>query len=120
MKYGKKYCRHSPVLKEGPIQQTILEAINRDLDGKDALKSPITEAMVREFLTLPYFDLTMSSIDLRLKEPEGSFNSLFTMTINGNLEGFTAKSSMPSMRKIVVYLHNGQGTEQDIGYSYNE
>lgn len=66
--YGTKYCRSSPSLDEGPLQQAILAAINSAMSGKQVLIQEITEAMELELAPIPGNSMSLAGIDRRLAE----------------------------------------------------
>lgn len=66
--YGTKYCRSSPSLDEGPLQQAILAAINSAMSSKQVLIQEITEAMELELAPIPGNSMSLAGIDRRLAE----------------------------------------------------
>ncbi len=51
--YGTKYCHNSPALREKPLQDAILAAINTVMSQQDALMGQIEEAMRMEPIPFP-------------------------------------------------------------------
>lgn len=46
--YGTKYCHNSPTMREGTLQQAIMDAINSQMDTKENTVQLIAEAMEQE------------------------------------------------------------------------
>lgn len=66
--YGTKYCHNSPSMEEGPLQQTILAAINSAMRDKQELIQEITGAMKLELPPLPGVNMSIVEIESRLDE----------------------------------------------------
>ena len=74
--YGAKYCKHSETLEEKPLQQAILNAINRVMGSREELESQLLSAMEQELAPIPGETMSIADIDRTLEELEKQFNSL--------------------------------------------
>ena len=76
VEYGDRYCKDSPTMDEGPLQEAILAAINSVMGRKEELVERIAGAMRMEVAPT---DGTMSiaDIDRRIGELEQEFRALF-------------------------------------------
>ena len=85
--YGRKYCHDSPTLDEGPLQQAILDAINRSMSRKGDLIGQITGAMELELSPIPGVTMSLADLDRRLAELETQFQDLLAGGSRGQLSG---------------------------------
>ncbi len=65
--YGTKYCHNSPTLKEEPLQDAILAALNSAMSDKAKLMDEITKSLEIELAPKPSGELSMSDIDARIE-----------------------------------------------------
>lgn len=65
--YGKKYCHNSPTLKEKPLQDAILAALNSAMSDKAKLMAEITQSLEIELAPKPGGELSLSDIDTRIE-----------------------------------------------------
>ena len=70
--YGAKYCKHSETLEEKPLQQAILNAINRVMGSREELESQLLSAMEQELAPIPGETMSIADIDRTLEELESS------------------------------------------------
>lgn len=89
--YGRKYCHDSPTLDEEPLQQAILDAINRAMGRKENLIRQITGAMELELSLIPGVTMSLADIDRRLAELESQFQNLLAEAAEGNYQDYTAQ-----------------------------
>ena len=75
--YGTTYCRNSPTLDEGPLQEAILAAINSAMSQKEVLIGQITSAMRTELIPIPGGTMSLADIDRRLEALNQEFQRLF-------------------------------------------
>ena len=74
--YGSKYCKDSPTMEEGPLQQAILRALNSVMGPKEVLIERIGNA-IRQEMTPKMDDFqTLTEIDRSLEELQGRFQAL--------------------------------------------
>ena len=74
--YGTKYCHNSPTMREGSLQQAIMEAINSQMDTKENTVHLIAEAMEQELVTVSDSDVTLGAVKRRMHELEEEFANL--------------------------------------------
>lgn len=89
--YGRKYCYDSPTLDEEPLQQAILDAINRAMGRKENLIRQITGAMELELSLIPGVTMSLADIDRRLAELESQFQNLLAEAAEGSYQDYTAQ-----------------------------
>ena len=89
--YGRKYCHDSPTLDEGPLQQAILDAINRSMSRKGDLIGQITGAMELELSPIPGVTMSLADLDRRLAELETQFQDLLAEAAEGSYQDYTAQ-----------------------------
>jgi len=78
--YGKRYCHDSPTLRELPLQNAILAAINAAMSEKPVLLDRIKSAMSLELL--PVQTMSLADIDRRLEQLDARFQSLLAEAID--------------------------------------
>lgn len=66
--YGRKYCHNSPTLKEGPLQEAILAALNSAMSDRSKLIDEITQSLEVEFAPRAGEEMSVGDIDTRLEE----------------------------------------------------
>ena len=98
--YGKQYCKSSPSLHEGRLQEAILNAINSAMSPKDKLVGQITDAMQQEILTLPDSTLTMGEINRRIQELEEEMAILLTYEDALNIHGIRFAEIAEEMKQL--------------------
>lgn len=74
--YGSKYCKHSPTMEEGPLQQAILRALNSVMGPKELLIERIGNAIRRELAPKTDDFQTLSEIDQSLEALQNRFQAL--------------------------------------------
>ena len=89
--YGTKYCHNSPTMKEGSLQQAIIDAINSQVGSKESVVRQIMESMEQELVTAPNSGMSLGAIKRRMQELEEEFRSLLTVASNGNSEDYTER-----------------------------
>ena len=82
--YGKKYCHSSPTLDEGPLQRSILAAINSTMSRKDVLVNRIAEAMWQELVPAPGEAMSLGDIDRKIDALNQEFQELFQKSKGGD------------------------------------
>ena len=87
--YGTKYCHNSPTMKEGSLQQAIMNAINSQVGSKESVVRQIMESMEQELVTAPNSGMSLGAIKRRMQELEEEFRSLLTIASNANSEDYT-------------------------------
>lgn len=104
VEYGTKYCKASPTMDEGPLQQAIMEAINSAMGPKEELAKLITDTMIHEVITIPDSTVTLGEIKRRLKELEAEFDSMLENPLSDNMEAYLnrfqeIKNEMASLKE---------------------
>ena len=82
LNYGTKYCRDSPTIKEEPLQNAILSAINSAMSSKPALLDRIRNAVSVELLPVQGQTLSLADIERRLTQLDEQFQSLLAEAID--------------------------------------
>ena len=80
--YGKKYCHESPTLREIPLQNAILAAINSAMSDKAALIGHIKDAMSLELLPVQGQTMSLADIERRLAQLDEQFQHLLAEVID--------------------------------------
>lgn len=123
VEYGTKYCKASPTMDEGPLQQAIMEAINSSMEPKEELAQLITDTMIHEVITIPDSTVTLGEIKRRLKELEAEFDSMLENPPRDNMEAYLnrfqeIKNEMASLKeqreKISVQLRKNAEAQERI------
>ena len=82
LEYGKKYCHESPTLREIPLQNAILAAINSAMGDKAALIGHIKDAMSLELLPVQGQTMSLADIGRRLAQLDEQFQRLLAEAID--------------------------------------
>ena len=82
LNYGTKYCRDSPTIKEEPLQNAILSAINSAMSSKPALLDRIRNAVSLELLPVQGQTMSLADIERRLAQLDGQFQRLLAEAID--------------------------------------
>ena len=82
MDYGKRYCHDSPTLREIPLQNAILSAINAAMSEKPVLLDRIKSAMSLELLPVQGQTMSLADIDQRLAQLDTQFQQLLAEAID--------------------------------------
>ena len=80
--YGKRYCHNSPTLREIPLQNAILAAINEAMSEKPVLLDRIKSAMSLELLPVRGQTMSLADIDRRLEQLDAQFQQLLAEAID--------------------------------------
>ena len=80
--YGKKYCHESPTLREIPLQNAILAAINSAMSAKPVLLDCIKNAVSLELLPVQGQTMSLADIERRLAQLDEQFQSLLAEAID--------------------------------------
>ena len=80
--YGKRYCHDSPTLREIPLQNAILSAINEAMSEKPILLDRIKSAMSLELLPVQGQTISLTDIDRRLEQLDAWFQQLLAEAID--------------------------------------
>ena len=80
--YGKRYCHDSPTLRELPLQNAILAAINEAMSEKPVLLDRIKSAMSLELLPVQGQTMSLADIGRRLEQLDAQFQSLLAEAID--------------------------------------
>ena len=80
--YGKRYCHNSPTLREIPLQNAILSAINEAMSEKPVLLDHIKSAMSLELLPVQGQTMSLADIDRRLEQLDAQFQQLLAEAID--------------------------------------
>ena len=89
--YGTKYCHKSPTIEEGPLQRSILAAINSVMSQKKELIRQITGAMEMELAPIPGESMTLSEIDSQLESLNQKFQMFLTKAAEDGSESYTER-----------------------------
>ena len=82
LEYGKKYCHESPTLREIPLQNAILAAINSVMSNKPALLDLIKNAVSLELLPVQGQTMSLADIEHRLAQLDEQFQRLLAEAID--------------------------------------
>ena len=82
LEYGKKYCHESPTLREIPLQNAILAAINSAMSNKPALLDRIRNAVSLELLPVQGQTMSLADIERRLEQLDEQFQRLLAEAID--------------------------------------
>ena len=80
--YGKKYCHESPTLREIPLQNAILAAINSAMSGKTALVDRIKNVVSLELLPVQGQTMSLADMERRLAQLDERFQQLLVEAID--------------------------------------
>ena len=80
--YGKKYCHESPTLREIPLQNAILAAINAAMSAKPVLLDRIKNAVSLELLPVQGQTMSLADIERRLAQHDEQFQQLLAKAID--------------------------------------
>ena len=84
LNYGTKYCHDSPTIKEEPLQEAILEAINSAMSNKPALLDLIKNAVSVELLPVQGQTMSLADIEHRLLQLDEQFQQLLAEAIDAD------------------------------------
>ena len=82
--YGKRYCHDSPTLRELPLQNAILSAINEAMSEKPVLLDHIRSAMSLELLPVQGQAMSLADIERRLAQLNEQFQCLLAEAIDAD------------------------------------
>lgn len=82
LNYGTKYCHDSPTIKEEPLQNAILSAINSAMSNKPALLNLIKNAVSVELLPVQGQTMSLADIERRLAQLDEQFQQLLAEAID--------------------------------------
>ena len=82
LEYGKKYCHESPTLREIPLQNAILAAINSAMSVKTALVDQIKNVVSLELLPVQGQTMSLVDIERRLAQLDEQFQRLLAEAID--------------------------------------
>ena len=80
--YGKRYCHDSPTLREIPLQNAILAAINAAMSVKTALVDRIKNVVSLELLPVQGQTMSLADIERRLAQLDEQFQRLLAEAID--------------------------------------
>ena len=78
--YGTKYCKHSAIINEEILKQTILAAVNRVMVSRGDLKDQLISALRQEMLPISGEVLSISDIDRALEDLSSRSDQLLRRT----------------------------------------
>ena len=82
LNYGTKYCHDSPTIKEEPLQNAILSAINAAMSDKPVLLDRIKNAVSLELLPVQGQTMSLADIEQRLAQLDEQFQRLLAEAID--------------------------------------
>ena len=82
LNYGTTYCHDSPAIKEEPLQNAILSAINAAMSDKPVLLDRIKNAVSLELLPVQGQTMSLADIERRLAQLDEQFQQLLTEAID--------------------------------------
>ena len=82
LNYGTKYCHDSPAIKEEPLQNAILSAINAAMSDKPVLLDRIKNAVSLELLPVQGQTMSLADIEHRLVQLDEQFQQLLAEAID--------------------------------------
>ena len=84
LEYGKKYCHESPTLREIPLQNALLAAINSAMSDKVALVDRIKNVVSLELLPVQGQTMSLADIERRLTQLDEQFQQLLAEAIDSD------------------------------------
>ena len=87
LEYGRKYCHESPTLREVPLQNAILAAINSAMSDKAALVDRIKNVVSLELLPVQGQTMSLADIERRLAQLDEQFQQLLAEAIDAEDKG---------------------------------
>ena len=84
LEYGRKYCHESPTLREIPLQNAILAAINSAMSEKAALVDRIKNVVSLELLPVQGQTMSLADIERRLTQLDEQFQQLLAEAIDAD------------------------------------
>ena len=84
LEYGKKYCHESPTLREIPLQNAILAAINSAMSDKAALVDRIKNVVSLELLPVQGQTMSLADIERQLTQLDEQFQQLLAEAIDAD------------------------------------
>ena len=84
LEYGRKYCHDSPTLREIPLQNAILAAINSAMSDKAALVDRIKNVVSLELLPVQGQTMSLADIERRLTQLDEQFQQLLAEAIDAD------------------------------------
>ena len=84
LEYGKKYCHESPTLREIPLQNALLAAINSAMSDKVALVDRIKNVVSLELLPVQGQTMSLADIERRLTQLDEQFQQLLAEAIDAD------------------------------------
>ena len=82
LEYGTRYCKSSPTIDEGPLQNAVLAALNTAMRRKSELIADVTDAMRMELSPTPE-QHSVGDIERLIEDQEKAFQTIFDQ-ITGN------------------------------------
>ena len=82
LNYGTKYCGDSPTIKEEPLQNAILSAINAAMSDKPVLLDRIKNAVSLELLPVQGQTMSLADIEQQLAQLDEQFQRLLAEAID--------------------------------------
>ena len=89
--YGKKYCKKSQTLDEGPLQQAVLAAINASMSGREVLTEQLVDVMEQELAPIPGESMSFGDIDRAVTELGKQFDMLLEKAANGDADEYAER-----------------------------
>ena len=89
--YGKKYCKKSQTLDEGPLQQAVLAAINASMSGREVLTEQLVDVMEQELAPIPGESMSLGDIDRAVTELGKQFDMLLEKAANGDADEYAER-----------------------------
>ena len=111
LEYGKKYCHESPTLRELPLQNAILAAINSAMSNKATLVDRIKNVVSLELLPVQGQTMSLADIERRLAQLDEQFQSLLVKVIDADdkeacnaqfAEIFAEQTSLKKQKKTIL------------------
>ncbi len=96
--FGKKYCHNSPTLKEKPLQNAILSALNKAMSDRNRLIDEITQSLEVEFAPRLGEELSIGDIDTRL---EGISRETMAIVTEAAARGEQTESESTRLKALV-------------------
>lgn len=120
--YGKKYCHDSPTIDEGPLQRSILAAINSLMSDRSKLIQDITESMWVKRSCIPGESISLDDIQRRLVDLDAQTKMLVSKAAEeGSMTSYATKlkaivDEVNALRDKQAYIESQRQTNTQVAW----
>lgn len=120
--YGKKYCHDSPTIDEGPLQRSILAAINSLMSDRSKLIQDITESMWVKRSCIPGERISLDDIQRRLVDLDVQTKMLVSKAAEeGSMTSYATKlkaivDEVNALRDKQAYIERQRQTNTQVAW----